>query len=123
MLSCAFENVVSDAALETGSIMAILAVELEECLALGGIGRLHARGRPAADDGVVLGRKLGKQRDGLILVLLLTMDTTIDEEQRHPGIDDEELGLHTPYALDSGTPGRTVELVMIVPVIGGLLVE
>ena len=89
-----FQQLVADATFEAPALGTIVVGELQQGLALGRIGRADTRLLPSADDGVVLGGELCEQVQGLVFVVLLSMVDTVDEEQRHPGVDDQQVGLH-----------------------------
>ena len=73
---------------------AIAALKLEQGLAFGGIAGNDSALTPTPHDNIVLGRQLGEQTDGLIFIVLLIMLGAIDEKQRDPGVDDDDIGLH-----------------------------
>ena len=70
----------SYAAVETTTAVAIVILELDECLALGGIVGLLPEGLELTYDAVVLGRQLLQEPQCLLLVLLLSAHRAIDEE-------------------------------------------
>lgn len=109
---------VANMAVETITGAAVAVMELQQCLCVGGMRGLDACRAIEPDDAVVLGRELLEEVDGAILERLLGMLAAVEEEQRHPGVDDETLS-----ELGTGVLGfagrRAVETVVVVPIRGG----
>ena len=76
-------------AVEAAAGGAVVVVELDEGLRLGGVLGREAGRDETADDAVVLGGELLQEAESLVLVPLLSMDLAVDEEQRYPGVDNQ----------------------------------
>ena len=89
--------------------------ELDEGLALSRAVSLYANLFPSPYDLVVFGWELLQDVDRLILILLHPMLTAIFEEQRHPGVDDNQIDCVEAQSFFFSR-GILVELEVVVPI-------
>ena len=71
--------------------VAVLPLELDERLAVGGILHGEAAGPPVADDGIVLGLELLQKVEGTLTNDGVVLVRTVGEEERAEGIEDEKV--------------------------------